>query len=75
MSSRLALDAVMSVGARLVAMVASSITAIVIIGALTKSEYGAYAIVIGINVVLVGALDLGLTSSISRFIAQGRATT
>ncbi|MCW2955251.1 MAG: Colanic acid exporter [Thermoleophilia bacterium] len=73
-AARLAVDATLSVGARLLAMVASSVTAIIIIGALSKGEYGAYAIVVGINVVLVGALDLGLTSSISRFIAQRRAS-
>ena len=47
----------------------------VVASSLARSEYGAYAIVVGINVVLVMGLDLGLTSSVARFVAQGRAST
>lgn len=61
--------------ARLAAMAASSVTAIIVAATLSKTEYGAYAIVFGIQVVLVMALDLGLTSALARYVAQGRATT
>lgn len=64
-----------SIGARLIAMACSSITALLVAGALTKTDYGAYAIVVGINVVVVMALDLGMTSSLARFVAQGAADT
>ncbi len=74
-SRGLARDAALGVLGRIVAMVCSSITALVIAASLTKSDYGAYAIVFGIQVVLVMALDIGLTSALSRYVAQGRATT
>lgn len=61
--------------ARVAAMAASSVTAIIVAATLSKTEYGAYAIVFGIQVVLVMALDLGLTSALARYVAQGRATT
>jgi O-antigen/teichoic acid export membrane protein len=61
--------------ARLFAMACSSITALLVANALTRSEYGAYAIVVGINVILVMALDLGMTSSLARYVAQGRGST
>lgn len=71
----LARDATFNLVARLFAMACSSVTALVIANALVRSEYGAYAVVVGINVVLVMALDLGMTSSLSRYVAQGRANT
>ena len=64
-----------SVIARVVAMACSSITAFLVAASLTRSDYGAYAIVFGIQVVLVMALDMGLTSALARYVAQGRATT
>ncbi len=64
-----------SVLARVVAMGCSSITALVVAASLAKSAYGAYAIVFGLQVVLVMALDLGMTSALARYVAQGRATT
>ncbi len=64
-----------SVVARVLAMAASSITAFIVAASLTQSDYGAYAIVFGIQVVLVMALDLGMTSALARYVAQGRATT
>lgn len=68
-------DAAAGIAARVVAMACSSVTALLIASTLSPSQYGAYAIVMGINVVLVMALDLGLTSSLARYVAQGRATT
>jgi O-antigen/teichoic acid export membrane protein len=74
-TAAIARDAGLAVGARILAMACSSITAIVVAATLAKSEYGAYAIIFGIQVVLVMALDLGLTSALARYVAQGRATT
>ena len=71
----IARDAGLNLVARLFAMACSSITALVIARSLGLSEYGAYAIVFGISIVLVMGLDLGLTSSVARFVAQGRAST
>ncbi len=68
-------DAGLAVGARIVAMAATAVTTFVVAATLSKSDYGAYAIVFGIQVLLVMALDLGLTSSLARYVAQGRATT
>lgn len=68
-------DAGLAIAARVVAMACSSVTAFVVASTLTKSDYGAYAIVFGIQVLLVMALDLGLTSSLARYVAQGRADT
>jgi O-antigen/teichoic acid export membrane protein len=68
-------DAGLAVGARIAAMACTTITTFVVAGMLSKSEYGAYAIVFGIQVLLVMALDLGLTSSLARYVAQGRSTT
>lgn len=67
--------AALSLVARFAAMACSSVTALLVANALTRSDYGAYAVVVGINVVLVMALDLGLTSSLARYVAQGRAST
>jgi len=67
-------DAAASVGARLVAMAASSVTAILIAASLAPGEYGAYAVAAGLAGVLSASLDLGLTSSLARYIAQGRGT-
>ena len=64
-----------SVVARVVAMACSSITAFLVAASLAPSAYGAYAIIFGIQVVLVMALDMGLTSALARYVAQGRATT
>lgn len=72
---RLARDAASSLVARVLAMVASSATALLIASTLTKEQYGGYALVVGINVVLVMGLDLGLTSSLARYVAQHRADT
>jgi O-antigen/teichoic acid export membrane protein len=71
----IARDAGLNLVARLFAMACSSVTALVIAGSITRSEYGAYAIAFGIGTVLVMGLDLGLTSSVARFVAQGRAST
>ncbi|MCW2925389.1 MAG: flippase [Thermoleophilia bacterium] len=71
----LARDAATNLAARLFAMACSSVTALVIANALTKGQYGAYSVVLGINVVLVMALDLGMTSALSRYVAQGKANT
>ncbi|MCB0879654.1 MAG: oligosaccharide flippase family protein, partial [Thermoleophilia bacterium] len=68
-------DAGLAVGARVAAMACTTVTTFVVAGTLTKSEYGAYAIVFGIQVLLVMALDLGLTSSLARYVAQGLSTT
>jgi O-antigen/teichoic acid export membrane protein len=68
-------DAGLAISARVVAMACSSITAFVVASTLTKSDYGAYAIIFGIQVLLVMALDLGLTSSLARYVAQGRSDT
>ena len=56
-------------------MACSSVTALVVASSLARAEYGAYAIAAGIGAVLVMGLDLGLTSSVARYIAQGRAST
>jgi O-antigen/teichoic acid export membrane protein len=74
-SRGVARDAALGIAGRGVAMVASSVTAIVVAATLVKAEYGAYAIIFGLQVILVMALDLGLTSSLARYVAQGRATT
>jgi O-antigen/teichoic acid export membrane protein len=74
-SRGVARDAALGIVGRGVAMVASSVTAIVVAATLVKAEYGAYAIIFGLQVILVMALDLGLTSSLARYVAQGRATT
>ncbi|MCW2927382.1 MAG: polysaccharide biosynthesis protein [Thermoleophilia bacterium] len=71
----IARDAGLGLLGRVVAMGCSAVTGLLVANALTKGEYGAYAIVVGINVVLVMALDLGLTSALARYAAQGRATT
>jgi O-antigen/teichoic acid export membrane protein len=71
----LARDVSLNVGARLFAMACSSVTALLVANALTRHQYGAYAIVVGINVILVMALDLGMTSSLARYVAQGRGST
>lgn len=68
------MDAAASVGARGIAMLASSITALLVAATLAQSEYGAYALAVGIAGVLGAALDLGLTSSLARYVAQRRAT-
>ncbi len=68
-------DAGHNLVARIFAMACSSVTALVVAGSLARAEYGAYAIAAGIGAVLVMGLDLGLTSSIARYIAQGRAST
>lgn len=68
-------DAALGIAGRVVAMACSSVTALIVAASLAKADYGAYAIVFGIQVVLVMALDLGLTSALSRYVAQGRATT
>ena len=67
----IARDAGLNLGARLFAMACSSVTALVVAGALARSEYGAYAIAFGIGAVLVMGLDLGLTSSVARFRRAG----
>ncbi|MCW2949451.1 MAG: hypothetical protein JWN41_464 [Thermoleophilia bacterium] len=69
-----AIDAAASVAARMVAMVASAVTAIVIAASLSKPQYGAYALASGLAGLLAVALDLGTTSSLARYLAQGRAT-
>ena len=74
-SRGLARDAALGIAGRIVAMVCSSVTALLVAASLTKGDYGAYAIVFGIQVVLVMALDLGLTSALARYVAQGRATS
>ncbi len=74
-SERVARDAGLAVAARIVAMACTSVTTFVVAASLSKGAYGAYAIVFGIQVVLVMALDLGLTSSVARYVAQGAATT
>ena len=74
-TSGVARDAAWSLVARIVAMVCSSATALIVANALTASEYGGYAVVVGINVVLVMSLDLGLTSALARYVAQARAST
>lgn len=74
-SRSIARDAGLNLVARLFAMACSSITALVVAGSLGRSEYGAYAIAVGIGAVLVMGLDLGLTSSVARYVAQGRAST
>lgn len=74
-AGNVARDVAANVAARVFAMVCSSITALLIANALSLGEYGGYAIVVGINVVLVMGLDLGLTSSLARYAAQGRAST
>jgi O-antigen/teichoic acid export membrane protein len=71
----IARDAGLNLVARLFAMACSSVTALVVAGSLERSAYGAYAIAVGISAVLVMGLDLGLTSSVARFVAQGRAGT
>lgn len=71
----LARDVGLSIGARMFAMACSSVTALLVANALSRAEYGAYAIVVGINVILVMALDLGMTSSLARYVAQGRGST
>ena len=68
-------DAGHNLVARIFAMACSSVTALVVASSLARAEYGAYAIAAGIGAVLVMGLDLGLTSSIARYIAQGRAST
>lgn len=70
----IARDAAASVGARIVAMVVSSMTALVIGAALPKQEYGTYALAAGLVGVLAVALDLGTTSSLARFVSQGRGS-
>jgi O-antigen/teichoic acid export membrane protein len=71
----IARDAALNLVARVVAMGCSAVTGFIVANALAKSDYGAYAIVVGINVLLVMGLDLGMTSSIARYVAQGRAST
>lgn len=68
----LARDAGASVGARVIAMVASSATAVVIGASLSKHDYGAYALAAGLVGVLAVALDIGTTSALARYVAQGR---
>ena len=68
-------DAGLNLVARIFAMACSSVTALVVASSLARAEYGAYAIAAGIGAVLVMGLDLGLTSSVARYIAQGRAST
>lgn len=72
-ADKVARDAGLAVAARLVAMACTTITTFVVAGMLSKQEYGAYAIIFGIQVLVVMALDLGLTSSLARYVAQGRA--
>lgn len=69
-----AFDAAASVAARVVAMAASSITAIIVVASLDKHQYGAYALAAGLAGVLAVALDAGSTSSVARFLAQGRGS-
>ena len=71
---KVAIDAAASVGARVLAMGVSAVTAIVIAGSLPKGEYGAYALASGLAGLLGVALDLGTTSALARYLAQGRAT-
>jgi O-antigen/teichoic acid export membrane protein len=71
----IARDAGLNLGARVFAMACSSVTALVVASSLERSAYGAYAIAVGIGAVLVMGLDLGLTSSVARYVAQGRAST
>ena len=55
-------------------MAASSITAIIVVASLDKHQYGAYALAAGLAGVLAVALDGGSTSSVARFLAQGRGS-
>ena len=68
-------DAALSLLARVVAMGCSSVTALLVANALSKQQYGGYAIVFGVCVIAVMALDLGFTSALARYVAQGRGTT
>lgn len=54
-------------------MVVSTASALVVANALAKGEYGAYALAAGLAGLLAATLDLGMTSSLARFVAQGRA--
>ena len=70
----LALDAGVSVAARVAAMVMSSITAVLVVASLPKHDYGAYALATGLVGVLAVALDVGTTSALARYVAQGRGS-
>jgi O-antigen/teichoic acid export membrane protein len=68
----LARDVAVNVAARLVAMVVSAVTAIVIAAELARGDYGAYAIAAGLAGVLVVATDVGISSATAREIARGQ---
>ncbi len=61
------------VAARLVAAVASAVTGLIVPRALPVAEYGQYGVAVALAGLLVVLSDLGLTSSLARFTAAGRA--
>src|SRR5688572_28936193 len=61
------------VAARVVAAGATIATAILVPRLFDKAAFGEYSVAIGIAGILVVAADLGLTSALARYVAQGRA--
>lgn len=69
-----AVDAAASVAARVVATGISAISGIIVAASLDLTHYGAYSLAAGLVGLLNVALDLGTTSALARYLAQGRAT-
>jgi colanic acid biosynthesis glycosyl transferase WcaI len=68
-----AADPLTFMAARMVAAALTAATALLVASSLGKSAYGTFASVTAIAGALVVGADLGLTSSVARFIAQRRA--
>jgi O-antigen/teichoic acid export membrane protein len=59
-------------GARMAAAAMSAVTTLLVARSLSKTEFGYFAVVTGVVGVLVVLADLGLTSSMARYLADGR---
>jgi O-antigen/teichoic acid export membrane protein len=65
-------DPVALIVVRIVGAAFTALTTLLIARLLDKAAYGDFALVTGLVGVLVVAVDLGLTSSLARFVAEGR---
>jgi O-antigen/teichoic acid export membrane protein len=66
-----ATDPLAYLAARIAGAALTATTVILIAGSLSKSAYGTFAVVIAVAGALVVVADLGLTSSLARYVARG----